>query len=218
MEGSRPSEDDLYERSLNIGRWRLLSQGEKRFGKPPEAIRRAIAAIRVLELLRWLIPLVSDTNIHDWEGLLLASASRAIAGGPPEFRPQRTEAEAETEQRAYVLASATYLLMREQDSNTAAYQSLQGVSNTREWTYNQAPLKEGPEFERRVCYEVGRKLGAVVGAKRMLFRQGIKRFGIPDAATIAAIEAIKDLGPIEALGERIIDQGVLNWDDLLRTP
>ncbi len=108
--------------------------------------------------------------------------------------------------------------MRADDSNTSAYQSLKGVSNTRGSTNDQVPWKEGPEFERRVCYEVGRKLGGVVGAKRLLFRQGIKRFGEPDAATIAAIEAIKDIDPLEALGERMVEPGIQNWNDLLSTP
>ena len=52
----------------------------------------------------------------------------------------------------------------------------------------------------------------------MLLRQGTKRFGEPDAATVAAIEAIKDSGPLEALGDRIVNPGIQTWDDLLRTP
>jgi hypothetical protein len=218
MQESRPSEAVLYERSLNVGRWFLLSLGEDRFGKPTEAILSAILAIRVVERLASMTSLVADKNIHDWEGLLLASKSRENDGRHPDARTQRTEAEVEAEQRAFILDSTTYLLMRDQDSNTAAYQSLKGVSNARGWTYDQAPWKEGPGLERKICYEVGRKLGAVVGAKRMLFRQGIKRFGEPDAATIAVIEAIKDSGPLEALGERIVDTGIQTWDDLLRTP
>jgi hypothetical protein len=218
MRGSSISEAAWYENSLNVGRWFLLSLGEERFGKPTEAIRSAIMTIRVVERLASMTAFVSDANIHDWEGLLLASASVAFDGWPPEARTQRTEAEAEAEQRAYILDSTTYLLMRDQPSNTAAYQSLQGGSNTGGWTYDPARWKEGPELERKIFYEVGRKLGGVVGAKRMLFRQGIKRFGTPDDATIAAIEAIKDSGPLEALGERIVDPGIQNWEDLLRNP
>ncbi len=218
MRESSPSQAELYERSVNIGRRLLLSRGEERFGKPSEAIRRAIMSIRILERLRWLIPLVADTNIQDWEGLLRVSDSREIDGYPPGASTPRSEAEAKAAERAYILDSTTYLLMRDQDANTSAYPSLKGASNSRRWSYDQAHLIQSPELERRICYEVGRKLGAVVGAKRMLFLQGIKRFGEPDAATIAAIEAIKDSGPLEALGERIVNPGIQTWAELLRTP
>jgi hypothetical protein len=36
--------------------------------------------------------------------------------------------------------------------------------------------------------------------------------------TVAAIEAIQDIDRLEALGERILDPGIRDWDDLLRTP
>ena len=49
-----------------------------------------------------------------------------------------------------------------------------------------------------------------------LLRQGTKRFGNPDAATVAALEAIKDIDRLEALGELILDTDVHNWAELLQ--
>jgi len=70
----------------------------------------------------------------------------------------------------------------------------------RESTTYQAILREG--------WEEGR----ISGARRMLFRQGTKRFGEPDATTVAALEAIQDIDRLEALGERILDPDLHDWD------
>ncbi len=72
----------------------------------------------------------------------------------------------------------------------------------------QAVLSEG----RREGLQEGR----IAGERRFLLRQGTKKFGEPDAATVAAIEAIHDVDRLEALGLRIIDADVRGWDDLLR--
>jgi hypothetical protein len=50
-----------------------------------------------------------------------------------------------------------------------------------------------------------------------LLRQGTKRFGEPNPATIAALEAIQDIDRLGALGERILDPNIQDWNDLLRT-
>ena len=55
-------------------------------------------------------------------------------------------------------------------------------------------------------------------ARRLLLRQGTKRFHEPDAEAVAALEAIRDIDRLEAIGERILDPDVQDWDDLLRTP
>ncbi len=51
----------------------------------------------------------------------------------------------------------------------------------------------------------------------MLIRLGTKLFREPDAGTVAALEAIKDIERLEALGERILDSDIQDWDALLRT-
>jgi hypothetical protein len=60
--------------------------------------------------------------------------------------------------------------------------------------------------------------GRIEGGRRLLLRQGTKRFGPPDPATVAAIEGLQDPGRIEAVAERIVDPDVHGWDDLLREP
>jgi Domain of unknown function (DUF4351) len=53
----------------------------------------------------------------------------------------------------------------------------------------------------------------VEGARHVLLRQGRAKFGEPDAATLAAIESLTDLGRIEQLGERLLQ--VNSWQELL---
>lgn len=62
----------------------------------------------------------------------------------------------------------------------------------------------------------GRQEGEILGERRLLIRQGTRKFGEPDAATVAAIDAILDSDRLVELGERIIDANVLTWADLLR--
>jgi hypothetical protein len=58
--------------------------------------------------------------------------------------------------------------------------------------------------------------GRIEGGQRFLLRQGTKRFGEPDVATVTAIEAIRDIDRLEALGDRILESDLQSWDDLLR--
>jgi hypothetical protein len=91
-------------------------------------------------------------------------------------------------------------------SDELCHQLLEGIHAMRESTTYQAILREG------------RHEGVIEGGRRLLLRQGTKRFGPPDPATVAAIEGIQDPGRIEAVAERIIDPDVHGWDDLLREP
>ncbi len=90
----------------------------------------------------------------------------------------------------------------------------------RESTTYQAILQEGRQEGIAVGREEGIMKGRVEGrideARRFLVRQGTKRFGEPDAATVAAIEAIQDLDRLEAMGDRLLDVEIQTWDDLLR--
>ncbi len=87
-------------------------------------------------------------------------------------------------------------------------------------TYQQI-LRDGWRQGRREGHDEGRqeglKEGEIIGERRVLIRQGTRKFGEPDAATIAAIDAILDPERLVALGERIIDANVLTWADLLQT-
>ena len=60
--------------------------------------------------------------------------------------------------------------------------------------------------------------GRLEEARRFLLRQGTKRFREPDATTVTALEAIRDIDRLEAIGERILDPDLHDWEDLLRAP
>jgi Domain of unknown function (DUF4351) len=74
----------------------------------------------------------------------------------------------------------------------------------RDSTTYQAILKEG--------FQEGRE----EEARRLLLRQGTRKFGKPDAAIIAAIEAIHDIDRLESLTDRVVDATAGDWNDLLR--
>lgn len=65
-------------------------------------------------------------------------------------------------------------------------------------------------------HESGKGRGKAEATRELLLRQGRKRFGEPDAATAAALEAIVDLSRLERMCEAILDVG--GWDELLATP
>jgi hypothetical protein len=92
----------------------------------------------------------------------------------------------------------------------------EGGTTMRESTTYQAILREGRQEGIIVGRAEGIMEGRIEGERRLLVRQGTKRFGVPDAATVTAIEAIEDLDRFEALGDRILDAGIQSWDDLLR--
>jgi predicted transposase YdaD len=101
-----------------------------------------------------------------------------------------------------------------------ATQSLRGVWNMHESPTYQAVLregrKEGLQQGRKEGLQQGRKEGRQEEARRLLLRHGTRRFGKPDAAIIAAIEAIHDIGRLESLTDRVVDATAGDWNDLLR--
>jgi|SRR5208337_2841622 len=141
-----------------------------------------------------LVPLAPLTNVPESE-----EALRGLV------RRMAERINAEPQPRAAKLWTATCLLMGLRFSEELAFQLLEGVQNMRESTTYQAILREG------------RQEGKVEGEQELLLRQGTKRFGEPDAATIAALEAIQDIDRLGALGERILDPNIQDWNDLLRT-
>jgi predicted transposase YdaD len=142
-----------------------------------------------------LVPLAPLTNV-------------AEADLPALIRQMGERIEAEPEPRAAKLWAAAYLLMGARYPTELVEHLLEGVHTMIESTTYQKILRDGREE--------GLLQGRLVGERQLLLRQGAKRFGEPDAATIAAIEAIRDVGRLEAVGLRIIDADVHNWDDLLR--
>jgi predicted transposase YdaD len=121
---------------------------------------------------------------------------------------------AEPRPRSEKLWTATYLLMGLCYSEDLVSRLLEGVHNMHESTTYQAILREG----LNKGLEEGRVEGRITGEQQVLIRQGTKRFGKPNAAILAAIEAVRDVERLEALCERIIDSDVRDWDKLLGAP
>jgi hypothetical protein len=66
------------------------------------------------------------------------------------------------------------------------------------------------------AFELIEEEGMIKGQQKLLLRQGRKRFGVPDEASINVIHAIKDLDRLERLGDALMD--VASWQELLATP
>jgi hypothetical protein len=67
-----------------------------------------------------------------------------------------------------------------------------------------------------VTYQKILKEGRAEEAKRILKRQGSRRFGKSDAHIEAAIDAIADLDRLEQLSDRVLE--VTGWEELLAQP
>lgn len=63
----------------------------------------------------------------------------------------------------------------------------------------------------------GEALGEANEARKIVLRQGRKRFGEPTEPQAAALAGIADLDRLERLADRVIDADVASWDDLLST-
>jgi predicted transposase YdaD len=110
--------------------------------------------------------------------------------------------------RAEKLRTATYLLMGLRYNDELVTQLMEGIGAMRQSTTYQAILREGRQE--------GMIEGRVTEAQRLLLRLGTKRFGPPDAATVAATEAIHDIDRLESLGERILEPDLRGWEEFLR--
>jgi hypothetical protein len=135
-----------------------------------------------------LVPLAPLTNV-------------TVEQLPSVVRRMAARIDSEPRPRADKLWTATYLLMGLRYTDELVAQLLEGVQTMRESTTYQAILREGRVSE----------------AQRLVLRQGTKRFGEPDSATVAAVEAIKDIDSLETVHDRAVDPDIHDWDELLRT-
>jgi predicted transposase YdaD len=146
-----------------------------------------------------MLPLVPLSQVADAE---LPDAVRRIQ--------ERLSRETTSEQ-ASVLWTTTYILMGLRYSEEFANQLLRGVIAMKESVTYQAILREGKAEGRAE----GRAEGTRQELHKVLLRQGRKRFGPPDSATAAALEAISDLDRLERMSDRMLEAA--SWDDLLAT-
>jgi hypothetical protein len=106
---------------------------------------------------------------------------------------------------------ASYLIMGLRYPNDLAEKLLGGVQAVKESTTYQQILRDG-KAEGLV---EGRAEGHIEEARRIILRQGTRRFGKPDATVLAALEAISDVDRFEVLTDRILDADVSDWNSLL---
>lgn len=104
---------------------------------------------------------------------------------------------------------ATYVLMGLRYNQTIADTVLSGVRDMEESVTYQAIVKRGLQQGM----QQGMQQGTVAEAKRFLFLAAQPRLGSPTAAQQAAINAISDVGRLEAMAPRI--HSASNWDELL---
>jgi predicted transposase YdaD len=64
--------------------------------------------------------------------------------------------------------------------------------------------------------EEGRAEGRIEGWRSIMLRLGSQRFGPPDTAVWAQLEAIRDVATLDRLGQRLLSAA--SWDELLATP
>jgi hypothetical protein len=95
------------------------------------------------------------------------------------------------------LHSALYFLVGRRFSKDVAARILRGDPTMRESVTYMAVLEEGRIDE----------------ARRMILRLGTTRFGPPDDASRARLDALAELEKLEALGDRVLT--AVSWEDIL---
>jgi hypothetical protein len=77
------------------------------------------------------------------------------------------------------------------------------------------PDEPNPSTTCEAILREGREIGRFQVARRVLRRVGAKRFGEPVYQTSRRLLAIEDIGRLESLVERLLDEDRKSWTDLL---
>jgi hypothetical protein len=115
----------------------------------------------------------------------------------------------EAPSQAKELWSAAYILMGLRYEQAVIQTLLRGVVNMKESVTYQAILEEG----EAIGVAKGEAKGKAEEARRMLLLQGRDRFGEPSSKIAALLDAMTDLGRLEALLIRLLH--VKTWEELL---
>ena len=99
------------------------------------------------------------------------------------------------------LLTASYVLSGLRVSKQVAKKVFQGVQAMKESTTYQGIVEEG------------REEGRIDEARKIILRQGKKKFGKPTAAIVTVIEGTDDLDRLERLSDRLLTAS--SWQDLL---
>jgi len=108
------------------------------------------------------------------------------------------------------LWTATFILMGLRHPPELVRQVLKGVRQMKESSTYQAIIEEGVEQG----LQRGRAEGRALGERIALVGLGTQKFGPPDAARRAALDAVTDVDRLEAMINRLFE--ATSWDDLLR--
>ncbi len=192
----RPLFFDLAERTPEsllqaVGHWLPALAVVRAEGAEREEFQAVLA-----EVLRRLAPLHESEGLR-WHELLHFVLSWGLRRRPHQERQSVYDAVIASHERAE--------LQKEMES----------MAHTVEQTWEQELLTRGRAIGMEEGKAEGKAEGKVEGARAVLLRQGRKRFGEPDAATVAAVEAISDLARLERMSEAIFD--VPGWKELLAT-
>lgn len=168
---------------------------------PDGFLRFGFRAVRVWEQN------AADLLAGDLATLPLAPISNVKRGALPEVvraMESRLGAEATAEQSG-IFWSATYLLLGLRYKPAFINELLKGVRQLKESSTYQFILAEGEAK--------GRVEGRAEGERALILQLGSKRFGPPDAATQATLDAITTTERLERLAERLLE--VESWAELL---
>jgi hypothetical protein len=111
--------------------------------------------------------------------------------------------------QAAELWSAAYILMGLRYERVLVQRLLERVLTMKESVTYQAIIEEG---EAKGIAK-GEAMGEVKEAQKMLFLLGRNQFGEPSPEAAAALQALTDIGQLEALGVRLLR--VSSWEELL---
>jgi len=183
---------------------RLTGLYERGFpGKPFDA------ALRYRVLRVWEVP--AAAWLSGGLGLVplapLGSVQQADLPAVVAQMKQRMDGEAPSQTKQMWFAA--YILMGLRYESALVQLLLRGVVNMKESTTYQAILEEGKAEGKAE----GKVEGKAEEARKMLLLMGRDRFGEPSAKIAALLDAVTDLGQLEALVIRLLH--VKTWEELL---
>jgi predicted transposase YdaD len=122
----------------------------------------------------------------------------------------RTETSPTEEQSFW---DTTYILMGLRYDADTIDRAMEGVIRMRESSTYQKILSEGRQEGLAEGRQEGHEEGVLHGEQRAVLRVGRKRLGEPDAATVAAVQAVTELERLNLMLDRVTE--VESWTELL---